>query len=96
MPDWGWQSGKKILSLHNTVFQDIGLGLCSQRHTLLCTVMVSLFAFYVAFCATPQIGRLVELKMRFCIELIPDSTVYAILDWFHVAFRSWSFENENA
>ena len=38
-------------------------------------------------------SRLVELIMRFRTELISDSTVYTISDWFHATFRAFSFEN---
>ena len=37
--------------------------------------------------------RLVELIMRFRTELILDSTVYTISDWFHATVRVFSFEN---
>ena len=36
-------------------------------------------------------SRLVELIMRFRTELISDSTVYTISDWFHATFRAFSF-----
>ena len=39
-------------------------------------------------------GRLAELIMRFLIELIPDSTVYTISDWFHATFLAFSFEHK--
>ena len=34
-----------------------------------------------------------DTVMRFRTELISDSTVYTISDWFHGTFRAFSFEN---
>ena len=34
-------------------------------------------------------GRLLEVIMRFRTELISDSTVYTISDWFHVTFKRY-------
>ena len=38
-------------------------------------------------------GRLVELIMRFRIELTSDATVYTISAWFHATLRVFPFEN---
>ena len=87
----------KIFPVYTIPFSfHIGLGFCLHDTVLPCTVMVSLYIFsvYCAFCATPLMSaRLVELIMRFRTELISDSTVYTISDWFHPTFRAFSFEN---
>ena len=73
-----------------------GLGFCSQDTVSPCTVMVSQYSvwFHCPFCAAPLMdSRLDELIMRFRTELISDSTVYTISDWFHATFRAFSFEN---
>ena len=74
-----------------------GLGFCLHDTVSPCTVMVSPYSIMVphcAFCAAPLMdSRLVELIMRFRTELISDSTVYTISDWFHATFRVFSFEN---
>ena len=76
-----------------------GLGFCLHDTVSPCTVMVSPSSVMVplrivALCAAPLVdSRLVELIMRFRTELISDSTVYTISDWFHATFRAFSFEN---
>ena len=84
--DWG--------SVYTTPFSfHIGLASCLHENASLCTAMVSLYAFRIhcAFCAALQMkGSPLNVIMRFRIELIPDSTVYTISDWFHVTFRAFS------
>ena len=73
-----------------------GLGFCLHDTVSPCTIMVSPYSVMVhcAFCAAPLLdSRLVELMMRFRTELISDSTVYTISDWFHATFRAFSFQN---
>ena len=74
-----------------------GLGFCLHDTVSPCTVMVSPYSVMVPLrilCAAPLMdSRLVELIMRFRTELISDSTVYTISDWFHATFRAFSFEN---
>ena len=51
---------------------------------------VCLFASTAHSAQRPKcMGKFEELIMRFRIELIPDSTVYSISDWFHVPFRAF-------
>ena len=53
----------------------IGLGFPVYWNASLCTAVISLFVFFI-HCAMPQMNRrLVGLILRFCIELIPGSTV---------------------
>ena len=40
-----------------------------------------------------QVAGHVLWPMRFRTELISDSTVYTISDWFHATFKAFSFEN---
>ena len=64
-----------------------GLGFCLHDTVSPCTVMVSPYSVMVPLriLRSPLMdSRLVELIMRFRIELISDSTVYTISDWFHV------------
>ncbi len=61
-----------------------------ERITIIVVSMASIFVFDFEKCAR---GRLVELIIRFRIELVSDSTVYTISYWFHATFRVFSFEN---
>ena len=68
-----------------------GLGFCLHDIVSPCTVMVSPYSVMVPLriCAAPLMdSRLVELIMRFHTELISDSTVCTISDWFHGHFQS--------
>ena len=74
----------------------IRLEFCLNNAVSPCTAIVSLCAFsmYCTFCAAPQMnGRLVELIMRFRIELTSDSTVFTVSGWFNATLRMCSFEN---
>ena len=64
------------------------IGFCLHDTVLLCTAMVSLYAF-------ASTARCIELIMRLHIEVtsMPDSIVYTTLDWFHATFRAFSFKN---
>ena len=73
-----------------------GLGFCLHDAVSPCTVMVSPHSVLVPLRilrSSLMDSRLVQLIMRFRTELISDSTVYTISDWFHATFRAFSFEN---
>ena len=95
--DWVRQSDMKIPPVYTMPFSfHSGLGFCLHDTVSPCTVMVSPYSVMVPLriLRSPLMdSRLVELIMRFRTELISDSTVYTISDWFHATFRAFSFEN---
>ena len=82
----------------------VGLGMAIRYEIFFClhdtislsTAVISLYTFcsYCPSSAAPlKNGWLVVVIMRFRTELIPDSTIYRISDWFHGTFGTFSFEN---
>ena len=73
-----------------------GLGFCLHDTVSPCTVIISPHSVMVSLRilrSSLMDSRLVQLIVRFRTELISDSTVYTISDWFHATFIAFSFEN---
>ena len=76
------------------------MGFCLHGNASLCPVMTVIVPLLAVASTShsahnPDDGkarRLLDLVMRIRIELVPDSTVYTMLDWFHATFRAFSFD----
>ena len=88
------------LCLQDNVFV-IALAFCLHENTSLCSGVTGftvcnrmLFASIAHSAQHLRMNEnLLELIMRFLIELISGSTIYTISNWFHATFRVFSFEN---
>ena len=72
------------------------LGFCLHDTVSLCTVMVSPYPVMVPLRilhSFPNGFETSRIDNAVRTELILDSTIYTISDWFYATFRAFSFEN---